>query len=287
MVIFQRHTAMMSMRNSTLAILFVAILSSLVGCSESSFSGPASSSDFTSSYGILGGVNVQNLDPVALSAVMLINLESNEVCTGTLVSRNVVLTAAHCVPAAKENLQVFLALNPLAEDSDAEGRLVEKIVLHPNFSRSEPLISVDLAMISLRENASGTYKPASLVKSGMSLHEGQKVLLAGYGTSSVSQSEGFGRLRKVSATIASAEGLFFEIDQAQGKGICNGDSGGPVFIKTSQNVKLVGVSKLMYDKKQSGAANCLTSSQFTSLNQMDIQDWIRDFIQKSVADTVK
>lgn len=60
------------MRNRYLPILVFLLLSSLIGCSENSFSGAPE--NLSRSYGILGGQDVVESDPVARSTVMLSTL---------------------------------------------------------------------------------------------------------------------------------------------------------------------------------------------------------------------
>lgn len=282
MGIFPRRTGM-SIRSR--AFLLIAGLSSLMGCSDSSFSN-ANSGDWSDTYAILGGTDVQPKDPVAFSTVMLLNLESSEVCTGTLVSERVLLTAAHCVPKETEHLQVFFSVNPLAEGSLVESAVIDRAEIHSDFNPDDSLNSVDVALLLLSVKAPEFYEPVSLAVEE-DYHVEKHVVLAGYGVSSALKSEGFGRLRKVFTTISAVQDFFFEVDQRSGKGICDGDSGGPVFEIGSGKMKLMGVSKLMYDKSQSGVTNCLTTSQFTSFEGVSIQKWIQDFIQKSLADTAK
>ncbi len=261
----------MSMRNRYLPILVFSLLSSLIGCSENSFSGAPE--NLSRSYGILGGQDVVGSDPVARSTVMLLNLETNEICTGTAVSDQALVTAAHCVPQEKENLQIFLAVNPLDEKSDVETSAISKIVVHSDYNAAEPMKSVDLAILHLREKLPISYQAVSVAKAS-AFKVGQDILLAGYGNNSSQEIEGFGRLRQVRASVSEIAGSFFEVDQSLGKGICDGDSGGPVFVVEGETLTLLGVSKLVYDKKQTGADNCLTTAQFVSVGQESIQQWI-------------
>ncbi len=261
----------MSMRNRFLLILLFSLLSSLVGCSENSFSGAPE--DISRSYGILGGQDVAESDPVARSTVMLLNLESNEICTGTAVSEQALVTAAHCVPQEKENLQVFFAVNPLDENADPKAASVAKIIVHPDYNSIETMKSVDLAMVLLQEKLPVSYQSVSVAR-GDRLKVGQGVLLAGFGNSSAKEAEGFGKLRQVLVSVSEITGTFFEVEQNLGKGICDGDSGGPVFVVEGKTLALLGVSKLVYDKKHTGADNCLTTAQFVSVAQKPIQEWI-------------
>lgn len=281
----------MSMVSRFLTIFSLAALCSLSGCAEPNESGLISDSgqflEEQDTYAILGGQAVKFKDRIGKSTVMLLNLETNELCTGTLISPYAILTAGHCIPKNKESLQVYFSLNPLAPNGQIEAREVSEILIHPKYNPAKLLESVDLALLQLPQVAPAYYRSVSLPQENSELEQGKNLILAGYGNSSAQKSVGYGRLRRVTVQVSAVTGAFFEVDQSIGKGICDGDSGGPAYELVGKKLTLVGVSKLVYDKAQTGAENCRTYSQFTSLIQNDIQEWIHNFVQKSLADSGK
>lgn len=260
------------------------VLSGLMGCSEPSYS--RENLFYNEKNGILGGHTIDSKDRISLSSVFLVNSESNEICTGTLVTPKILLTAAHCIPQSSEDLQAFFSQQPLSDSAEVQGQEIDFAHTHPEFDRSQNMTSVDLALVVLKESAPAPFKPAILLRGGH-IRLGQKVILAGYGNSSAHNSEGFGVLRKVEARLSFVGPRFFEVNQNGGRGICDGDSGGPVFVATDGGLRLLGVSKLVYDKNQTGQVNCLTTAQFTATHSEAIYGWIRDFVQKTLPDLSK
>lgn len=265
-------------------LFLTMVLSGLMVCSEPSYS--RNGIVYNERQSILGGLAVDSKDRISLSSVFLVNLESNEICTGTLLTKKILLTAAHCIPQRAVDLQVYFSHQPLAEESESRVHAVASTLQHPDFSRTDTMNSVDLALVVLKDSAPEPYKPAHLFRSG-NVRVGQKVLMAGYGNSSAVNGEGFGVLRKVETRLSLVGPFFFEVNQQSGKGICDGDSGGPAFIATGEGLRLLGVAKLVYDKNQTGQDNCLTTAQFTAIYSEDIYTWIRDFVQKTLPDAAK
>ncbi|WP_347359335.1 trypsin-like serine protease [Bdellovibrio sp.] len=267
--------SMRGIRKNFQYLLFGFVLGSLIGCS-----GQPDYATSIGGQGIIGGEFVEPTDQVSHHTTMLVNLEKNEICSGVLVSSKVVLTAAHCLPSEKENIKAYFSNSPLNEDASVEFREVSSIVQHPQYSADEELESVDLAVLVLATDVPAGYLPVS-IDDYDELKIGTEVILAGYGNSTATSAEGFGELRKVATSISKVTGpLFFEIDQANGRGICDGDSGGPVFRVNTDKLTLVGITKLAYDKNGTGYASCLTMSQYTSLQDPAIKRWIMELIRK-------
>lgn len=265
----------MKLNNKIYFFIFAVFTIELTGCFQNIETAGFDDNDSTAK--IIGGSPVIQSDPISKSAVMLLNSETSEVCTATIIavsnidkSSGALLTAGHCVPKEIENLSVYFDPNPFSDSSNAESANVEKIFVHDQY-QSKQLDSVDLAIIFLNKKIPPGYTAINITEdSPPKLNEA--IHLAGYGNSSAIESEGFGVLRKVTNIISSVSEDFIEVNQTNGKGICDGDSGGPALIKRNGEYVLVGVSKLTYDKDNTGAPSCLNVSKFTAIKKY--QDWI-------------
>lgn len=230
-------------------VLFLACI--FVGCSEQPTNSFVS---LEAPNSILGGEDVDSQDPVARHAAMLVDLETNQICSATLIRPQVLLTAAHCVSSKADMLSVYFDVDPVNANSTVLLD-VDRVITHPEYSQDSLETSVDLALIVLKESAPESSVPAEL-PSVEDLGELQKLEVVGYGVSSTS-GEGFGRLRKVQVPVAELQEGFIKVDQSQGQGICDGDSGGAAFLLRENKRILVGVTKM---------ASCLESSQFTRVD---------------------
>lgn len=247
-------------------LLFLGFaLSALVGCSDGQLTNDFAIENADGS-GILGGVEVGPDATEAHHLAMLVDLETNQICTASLVRRRVLLTAAHCIPSKVELMSVFFDPNPLGEGSSVTPASVQRAVVHPRYTKKADSSSVDLALVFLDEPAPASFKEVRL-SAGLSLAIKTPIDLSGFGKSSLSDPNSFGRLRRAQTEILNVTEGFFEIDQSAGTGICDGDSGGAAFVEDVEGLTLVGVTKMAYDKYTLGEDTCLGVSQFTRVDK--------------------
>jgi len=143
--------------------------------------------------------------------------KSAAACTGTLVGKHTVLTAAHCVHPGLTH--IF----KLASGSYT----TTKVVRHPQYSNSKTQGAIyDIGL--LRLNSDPTETPSEV--SQKAPFKGQKITIIGYGvTSSYKKDSGIKRIAKNEvATVTSTRFTFNGAGGDEGN-TCSGDSGGPAF----------------------------------------------------------
>jgi secreted trypsin-like serine protease len=164
-------------------------------------------------------------------------------CTGTLVAPNVVVTAGHCRKGGC-SARVFFGTDVTKPD---EGRVVEvaQAVAHPDYRPPAP--THDLSVLILAADADA--EPRAIA-SGKQIEAAGTVRLAGYGNTDVFSSGGYGTRRMVDVPLASADpkyGANPETEFVAGapfldRDSCNGDSGGPAYVKADGNWFLAGAT---------------------------------------------
>lgn len=162
-------------------------------------------------------------------------------CTGTLIAANVVVTAGHCGGSCSS--RIFIGPNVKKPGTVVK---VLKAVRHPDFHQGDnDRLFNDLTVLILKrdvnEIATRDVAPGALVDAATT------VLAVGYGNNDLQSTKGYGIKRKVEVPVASAScstsdaqskyGCITGMELVAGapllnKDSCNGDSGGPVYIRT-------------------------------------------------------
>lgn len=150
-------------------------------------------------------------------------------CSASVITRTIVLTAAHCV-ASPDDARVRFR--------DAQGELatrnVASIAINPGYRRDairRRLISIDLALIRLVEPLPSDFKQVAL-STAARLDFSQTFRIAGFGVGD-ERSVGTGGVLRAGNLVATGPRssilVWLTDPNRAGLGACTGDSGAPIF----------------------------------------------------------
>lgn len=230
--------------------LFVALSQSSCQVQQESSSLNLSPNNFS----IIGGEAAKEEDAVTKSTVaFFFNFEGTPylLCTGTLISKNLILTAGHCVEYVGEGVMFayFGSENPKTFGGE-KFLAVKNWEIHPEYTvlRDQNLNSYssinDIALVRLNEDAPLGTQPVPILDEGVLLPERSSLLLAGYGlVEDIGTPKEAVGLNYVEVPLHKTVGDILVTDQTGDKGACNGDSGGPAYIQSSEGLTVVGVTR--------------------------------------------
>lgn len=244
---------------------------------------------------IIGGSRVPFTDPVANSTVMIMGQEfggGTFICSSTIISKNLLLTAAHCVGMGGP-VQLVAVFRGAIEE---EGPVIQITDFErpADFFQRAQLGDTDwhdIAVVKLATDIPPGYQPAKVLDAGVNtLRDGDPVVLAGYGMSlplspTDGSDSGSGTLRFVDQTIRQAQFGSTEmlINLDNGRGACHGDSGGPAYIRSGNDIYLAGVASRMTENDRvanNGDVNdfsCTVEMVYTSVSAQSA--WIHEASQ--------
>lgn len=161
--------------------------------------------------------------------VMLIDARG-DLCTGTALTRDLVLTAAHCV-----TLPVAYRIRTYQNDATIDVRSVAR---HPGFNMANYAASratADIALVKLASPLPDIIVPAGLA-AARRVAAGETLTLAGFGVTKNGTAEGLGIPRMAQLIVTGKPGSLqvrlydpATLGKRAGIGGCVGDSGAPVY----------------------------------------------------------
>lgn len=210
---------------------------------------------------VINGSPVVKTDSIYWSVVRIIERRADGLwiphCTGVIYSKNIILTAAHCLDDKQsENLRIAFEAQPFTiEQQEYESTSIDPLTafntsrilsyeVHPGYSLAKK--ENDVAVIRTENNHPDGFKAFSLLSSeaAKKLAHGKEHVytIAGYGlfaANPVAESE---VLRKTNV-IGTIKDQLIYVDQKSGTGGCFGDSGGPALIRLDSKIYLAGLTQ--------------------------------------------
>jgi V8-like Glu-specific endopeptidase len=180
-------------------------------------------------------------------AVVMLYDGNEAICSGTLVSPHVVLTAAHCIVKAGEGAKWTAYFGSNANAAAASDWLkITETHANPAFVFASPGAGADVGVMFLDKASS--VKPVAMNRQVLNASMyNQPVRIVGFGKSEVS-SERMGTKLQGTGTFD----RFTDTEIHFGKAAqheCDGDSGGPALLKMDGVEKIIGVVSRHVDKE--------------------------------------
>ena len=210
---------------------------------------------------------------IGQSVVTIVGSRGN-FCSGALIAPDLVLSAAHCVPADA-------TYKIVSYDARRQPKLldVRRVASHPQFnikSIAGHRASADVALLQLGEPLTAR-TPAPLGAPLEPIASGARFTVAGIGVTKRGDGKSGGTIRAATLTATGRPGTLQIrlVDPAtnntrEGLGACTGDSGGPVF--ETQNGRAVIVGVVSWSTGANNAAGCGGLTGTTPLTLY--KDWI-------------
>ena len=154
-------------------------------------------------------------------------------CTGSLVKPDVIVTAAHCATFPKEDLYINYACNDI-RNNNCKRQKIKNIITHPRWNK-DFISSNDIAIIIPSKNI--TEIPTIDISSQEELPEGLPLVAAGFGHRNGESGilySGMGRVRRNYQ-------YEFVVQMTPPLDPNPGDSGGPALVWEDGQMKLFGV----------------------------------------------
>jgi secreted trypsin-like serine protease len=210
--------------------------------------------------------------PSVASAIVTIVGSHGTSCTGTLIARDIILTAAHCIaPGTTYKIVDYKSRPPRLLD-------IRRVATHPQFNMQSLLAhraTADVALLQLASPLSA--QPVALGGALMPIVAGQHLTVVGMGVAVRGDGRSGGVARAASLTVTGRPGTLqirlvdpVANNTRAGLGACTGDSGAPAFLDSSGGSVIAGI--VSWSTGPNNASGCGGLTGITPLALY--RDWI-------------
>ncbi len=236
---------------------------------------------------IINGINSRPHSWPWLASLKL-NGNLHHWCMGFLISRNFILTAAHCLLKVNEsNFEVVLGLNELNNYRNAQFIKPKRLILHENFKGIGRVN--DIALIELSRPAKlNEYVSLLCLPDVDTIDESfykKHFFVSGWGViSSTSVNKENSLLLKqttldliIDSNCSLRESTFCTLNKLDASNICHGDSGTPLMLKHNNKWYAYGIASIAALKRQN-INLCQNKSPSKFTNIIFFRSWIESKI---------
>lgn len=204
-------------------------------------------------------------------AVGALTRNRGKFCTGTLITSQLVITAAHCISSGSIQFRIDTPTGSGNQFTSAYHD-VQQAITHPQYSGGGS-IKNDLAVLILKQPVTGvTPIPASSTTMDSSW-VGRLIKYWGYGIISASPQRSTDVKYHVEITLRTVQSDRFETRDT-GKSICFGDSGGPALYEINGQLQVVGVNSYVPNQQCNGGSFCFrVDAYYNSFLQQYLQKY--------------
>jgi len=237
---------------------------------------------------IIGGKAATATDPWTASTVAIVTTKNSpfkQDCTGTLISSDLVLTAAHCLEGMK-NTNVYVHFGYQLPKTFSFDKLQTVAGMVSNDRQDVDIYEYprtqlnDIAIVRLKQKAPAGFAPVK-INISTPIKTGDLLLLAGFGKINDEEKEKTQFLYSANAPVAKLWQSLIVLDQTAKSGACKGDSGGPAYLETEKGLVIAGITRGAYNN----SPNCHGWVEFT--NTAYFKDFILNATKELGGDSPK
>lgn len=179
-------------------------------------------------------------------------------CSGTLIEKSWVMTAAHCVePMLNEfgDAEVYFVMGPSLWDYE-DYALVSRGIMHPQYGQSQQGgLNFDTGLVELASPVTSVQPMPVNTEAVTSAWHGKPIIYVGYGVTGDNDNNSSGVKRTATIDIFDHDNMtIFTSDQTGQQNVCYGDSGGAALYWDGEKLVLAGVNSFVWPQCEGGNA---------------------------------